>query len=351
MDFLETLIEKKLDAFPIGAWVPYYNDQLSPEWLQKLRGCGINFVPTNSVDPKELELLRAAGLKCLASDERVIYANVKTIRDISHWLPEYIDREEVLGTFVWDEPSPLMMRICGAINAEIQRVAPHTFGFINLHPTYSDQNEQRDGLTYEEYLEYFVQTASPRLICFDHYPFLKGKITEDYFINLQAIRDCCNRHGLEFWSFLQTCSFCENVTPTPAQVRWHAYTNIAYGAKGLFYFTYATVTHDHSSVFGPAMVDAEGNPTERYYIAQSIDGYIQSIGKTLLHLRHRGVMFFNFAQKSTQEGFAGLRAVTGGAALVGCFEDDRSARYVFLVNLSQTDRAQYELCFESGRSS
>ena len=176
------------------------------------------------------------------------------------------------------------------------------------------------------------------MISFDHYPFLENKITEDYFYNLQAIRDCCNRHGLEFWSFIQTCRFLENVTPTPEQVSWQVFTNLAYGAKGLLYFTYATVTHDPATGFGPAMADTDGTLTPRYYAAQRVNRYLEEVGNTLLSLRHCGVKFYGYRCKDTAGAFAGLKDVAGGAALVGCFERENE-RYLLPVNLSEK-RAQ-----------
>ncbi len=343
----QEIIKNKLNDFPVGVWVPYYREQFSKEWLQKIYQCGVNFIPTNSPEEQELELIRKSGLKCIVSDDQVVYANVKTVYDIRSRLTQYMDREEVMGLFIWDEPSPLMMRICGTINDEVQHIAPHLFGFINLHPSYSDCQKQRDGLSYEEYLEFFVNTAHPKFICFDHYPFLDGKITEDYFYNLQCIRNCCNTHGLDFWTFIQTCSFGNNITPTDAQIKWHAYTNLAYGAKGLIYFTYATVTHDPDPNFGPALVDLKGDPTSRYYAAADINVYVRSIGKKLLSLSHRGVLFFNYPQESTaEEGFASIEKIEGGPVLAGCFEDENKDKYLFLVNLNQNAEEEFTLVFK-----
>ena len=140
---LEQIIEKKLGKFPVGAWVPYYKEQFSPAWLEKIKACGINFIPTKTPSPAELDAVAAAGLKSLVNDDRVTYASVKDMTKIKDWLAEYRDREDVFGLFVWDEPSPLMTKICGAINGEVQRVAPNLFGYINLHPTYSDRETQR----------------------------------------------------------------------------------------------------------------------------------------------------------------------------------------------------------------
>ena len=350
MNNFDEIILTKLGKFPIGAWVPYYREQLCPERLAAIRDCGINSVPTYTPDDEELSLAARAGLKCLVSDNRVTYANVENVSKIREWIPAYIHREEVLGMFVWDEPSPLMMRICGAINAEIQRVAPDTFGYINLHPTYSDPELQREGMTYEEYLEHFVSVASPKLLSFDHYPFLEGRITQDDFYNLQAVRDCCNRHGLEFWSFLQTCRFLDNVTPEPGQIAWQAYTNLAYGAKGLLYFTYATVTHDLPPRFGPALVDEAGNPTPRYYAAQKINAHLERIGRELLTLTHRGVKFFGYPEKDTAGEFAGLVSVSGGPALVGCFTGKEGKNYLLPVNLRDDAPSALTLTFEGGRT-
>ena len=119
---LEQIIEKKLGKFPVGAWVPYYKEQFSPAWLEKIKACGINFIPTKTPSPAELDAVAAAGLKSLVNDDRVTYASVKDMTKIKDWLAEYRDREDVFGLFVWDEPSPLMMKICGAINGQVQRV-------------------------------------------------------------------------------------------------------------------------------------------------------------------------------------------------------------------------------------
>ncbi len=338
----DAIIKEKLQGFPVGVWVPYYPSQFSPEWLAGIRECGINFVPCS---PEEVPAVAAAGIKCLVGDDRVTYVNIGDFTHIAEWIKPLAGNKDIIGMFVWDEPSPAMQRMCGAINTEIQRVLPEFFGYINLHPSYSD-DEQRNGMTYEEYLENFVAHASPKLLSYDHYPFLNGdKLTDDYFYNLQAVRDCCNRHGLEFWTFIQSCSFLENRTPSPEDMAWQAFTSLAYGAKGLLYFTYATVTHDKKPHFGPAMVDKEGRRTDRWYAAQKINAFLKEHGSTLLGLKHEGVMFFGWPEQSTVQSFGGLKGAEGGSVLVGCFTA-ADGKYLLPVNLDLKRAADVVLVFE-----
>ncbi len=330
----QNIIDKKLGAYPIGAWVPYYKEELNAQTLKRIRECGINFVPTLSCEKEELELIEKAGLRALVSDERVTYANVSNISKIDEYVGEYADSSAVLGVFVWDEPSPTMMDVCGLINRQVQKNRPDCFGYVNLHPNYSDCASQRDGLTYAEYLDYFVEHCEPKMLSFDHYPFYyDGFHADEYFDNLAAIRTCCDKHGLDFWSFLQSSSFCKNPIPTENELRFQAHTNIAYGAKGLLYFTYRQVVHEDG--FGYALVDKEKKITELYGYAQSINKQVEAVGKTLLKLTHKGVAFFGdkYINRSTVKPDFTLE---GGNFVVGVFSCG-TRKYAYVVNLSFSD--------------
>ena len=110
------IIKTKLGQFPIGAWVPYYDNNLNQEYFAEMKECGINFIPTNDCKKEKLDLISSAGIKLMVNDDRVTYANVTGIAKVKDYLSEYANREDVLAIFVWDEPSPTMMDICGVIN-------------------------------------------------------------------------------------------------------------------------------------------------------------------------------------------------------------------------------------------
>lgn len=334
------IIKEKLGKFPVGAWVPYYKEGLTLSALERIRESGINFIPTITCSEEELSLIACAGLKALVNDDRITYANVTEIGNICSRVEEYADKEGVLGVFVWDEPTPTMMDVCGAINKQVQKNREDIFGYINLHPDYSDRQNQRDGLSYAEYLEYFVAQCSPRLISYDHYPFYSdGFHGREYFENLAAIRACCNKHGLDFWTFLQSTSFGENVIPSEAQLRFQANTCLAYGAKGLLYFTYTQVIHEDN--FGHALENRFGEKTELYEYAKKINAKIEKIGTDLLDADHAGVRFFGekYGEYSTVETDF---SVSGGDFLAGIFSLG-GKRYIYLVNLDFVREAEAEI--------
>ncbi len=281
-------MSEKLGGFPIGVWVPYYRSDFSVDYLKEIRSCGVNFVPSISSGEEERKAIAAAGLKVLLNDDRVTYCNVTGIGRLKEWLSEYTQDENVIGIFVWDEPSPAMMRICGAINETVQSICPETFGFINLHPEYSDREKQRDGKTYEEYLDFFVKTCAPKVICYDNYPFYKdGFHADSFFSNLSDIAACARKNGLPFWAFIQSASFGENIKPSAAQMRFQVFATLAYGGQGILYFTYKEVVHEKG--FGAGLLDREGKKTDLYFCAKEINADVSKMGNLLLSLKHTGV--------------------------------------------------------------
>ena len=144
MNNFNEIIKAKLGAFPIGAWLPYYKKDLNADYLKGVRESGINFIPTTDCGKEELDLVLSSGLKALVNDDRVTYSNITGINRVGEWTGEYADKEGVIGVFVWDEPSPAMMDICGAINKQVQLYHENIFGYINLHANYSDRVSQRD---------------------------------------------------------------------------------------------------------------------------------------------------------------------------------------------------------------
>lgn len=336
MNDFNKFIFEKTGKFPIGAWVPYYRDALKQERLRVIAESGINFLPTITCGKAERDMLSKAGLKILVNDDRVTYCNVTGIGKVEEWLSEYMDDPDIMGVFVWDEPSPTMMRLCGAINQTIQQACKNTFGFINLHPEYSDKKLQRDGLSYEEYLEFFIKSCSPKVICYDNYPFYEdGFHDKSFFYNLSAIRNLAKKHSLPFWAFIQSSSFGKNVMPTKAEMLFQINAIIAYGAQGYLYFTYGEVVHENG--FGSGLVDKNGNKTELYSSAKQINEYITENSKILLSLEPLGVRFYGKYEKYSDYN-ADFSGKVNGNVLLG-FLKGETQNYVYAVNTDFADRA------------
>jgi hypothetical protein len=299
-----------------------------------MKECGINFIPTNDCKKEELDIISNSGIKLMVNDDRVTYANINSIVSVKDYLKEYISRDDVLSVFIWDEPSPTMMDVCAVINKQVNKYGDDIFGYINLHPNYSDQQLQRDGLTYAEYLQYFVDTCKPKVISYDHYPFYKDKIGHDkMFENLDEIRKCCNNNGLEFMTFIQSAEYFNHVLPTEEMLRYQVATSLAYGAKGILYFTYAQVIHDtNSECFGPAVLDKSGKRTHVYESIKQINREIQENGNLFMQLQHDGVVFISEDYKKLSTTSIDFE-VSCDQLLIGKFNLNGKS-YIYPVNLN-----------------
>lgn len=198
-----------------------------------------------------------------------------------------------------------------------------------------------------------MRIYKPQVLTYDHYPFLTetsvfagDRITEDYYINLEMIRSASVRYDTPFWLFVQTLAF--NGThrdPTEAEIRWQVNTSLAFGAKGIQYFTYWT-PEDGREKFGDAIIARDGSRTKHYAEVQAVNRELAELGPALMQLKSEGVLFSGKHQAAAEDsiaGFAPLEAVEGGAAVIGCFTDAEGLPALFVVNGSYEEAATVTL--------
>ena len=145
--------------------------------------------------------------------------------------------------FLRDEPSAGDFPALGRLVAYLRERDPAHLAYINLFPTYAN-NEQlgTEGDTvpaYREHLRQFIETVKPQLISYDHYHFFKHQDGEQYFLNLAMIRDAAFGAELPFLNIVQTSTVVDAWRlPNARELRWLVYTTLAYGGRGISYFTY-----------------------------------------------------------------------------------------------------------------
>ena len=145
--------------------------------------------------------------------------------------------------FLRDEPSAGDFPALGRLVAYLRERDPAHLAYINLFPTYAN-NEQlgTEGDTvpaYREHLRQFIETVKPQLISYDHYHFFKHQDGEQYFLNLAMIRDAAFGAKLPFLNIVQTSTVVDAWRmPNASELRWLVYTTLAYGGRGISYFTY-----------------------------------------------------------------------------------------------------------------
>jgi len=256
------------------------------------------------------------------------------------------------GHLLKDEPSAPEIDDLAFVKELYLRAAPEGLAYVNLFPRHAaPELLQAD---YAEYVEKFMRVYKPQVLSYDHYPFLDAgnthfagdRITEDYYANLETIRDASVRYDTPFWLFVQTLAF--NGThrdPTEAEIRWQVNTSLAFGAKGIQYFTYWT-PEDGREKFGDAIIGRDGKRTRHYGEAREINRELAALGPELASLKSAGVLFGGehpVAAVDSIDGFPPLEAIEGDAVVIGCFTDPDGLPALFVANGSYEDEAETTL--------
>ncbi len=200
---------------------------------------------------------------------------------------------------------------------------------------------------YATYLSRYLSVVRPPVLSFDHYPLLAGRaVTRDYFQNWATIRRYSLWANIPSWVFIQSVDFdgrkvglAPRRRPSRTDLLWQVNVSLAYGAKGIQYFTYWTPNNGASS-FGQALISKSGGRTPLYGHARSVNAYLRSMGRAMLPLRSEAVVH---ARRKPPLGAAPFRpdafarSVAGAPIIIGWFRrpgEGAKFRYLLAVNAS-----------------
>lgn len=313
------------------SWVPADGDA-----LEEIRDCGFNLA--GFVAPEALDAVHGAGLKAIVSYPPLHVSDDKVDRDqaeIDKHVAEIVDRVRkhpaVYGYYLRDEPNARMFPALGRHVEALRRAAPDARAYINLFPNYANAG-QLGTPTYEEHLEQYIREVKPSFISYDHYAIMDdGSLRDGYFQNLEAVRRAALAHDLPFWNIVLSNAHFRYAEPTEAALRFQAFTTMAYGGRGISYFTYLTPKHGNYRL---APIDPFGNKTPTWEMLRRVNLQIHALAPTLIQLRSANV----FHHPDVPEGCRGIETsrfvaqIAGDHLMVGEFEGPGGVPFVMIVN-------------------
>lgn len=167
---------------------------------------------------------------------------------------------------------------------------------------------------YEVYLNAFQHFFKPSFYCYDLYPIseisrlvfegIKNIVTnkEEGYINvfynaffekLELYSTMVRRYKRPFWNYMKSMCFLKqdkknndyNFSPPVLEqyLRFAAFSTLAYGAKGLLYWTYAPGQGNDEERYLSALTNWRGGRTATWYFAQKINTEIQNFKDIFLN--------------------------------------------------------------------
>ncbi len=210
---------------------------------------------------------------------------------------------------------------------------PQGTGYVKGTPLNSDFFFFINSSFYENYVSQWA-SKNPDMLSFDYYPFgHNGSIYEHTYRTLEIMRRQSLKHNLDLWSYMQTVGTESMRVPNEGEMRYNLYTNLAYGVKGIIYFTYGTPPIPG---FQDGLLNSNNEKTDKYYYAQQNNAELLQLGETLKQLTSLAVYHTGSTIPAATNRLPAKSAVqpTDNTApyIISYFEHQNGDPYVMIVN-------------------
>ena len=294
----------------------------------------------------------------------------------SRW---YMEKKAFGGISLKDEPSVNDYTSMGLATQALKELAPDKVTHSTLFPwgasagqfgidympneTYEEQWEM-----YEEYVSRYMREVDPKILAYDcyllfyenddllHPQTVRARAIKYAVKSLSLFRKTAKEHGIPFWVTVAPYNHLTRVQIPKKHFEWNVNLSLAYGAKGVQYYTYWTLMEHYSQDAltnhqYAGLVTLGGTPHNTYYSVQDVNRQIQAVDAVLMGSESIGLMQFGYPvlplpEEDVLESFGELKNITGGDALVGCFDHNgKNVYYIVhdsIVNGSQTFTVSFD---------
>jgi DNA-binding Lrp family transcriptional regulator len=331
---------------PVLAWYGIIPEETTLSRYKEMREAGIthNFTGFHNADAmqKALDIALKAGVKIIVSCPELEDEPEKTVK-------RFMKHPAVAGYFLRDEPSKADFKHLGEWARRIRAVDDKNFCYLNLLPNYASA-EQLGYNTYREYVKGFDQEVPLQLLSFDHYPVIGesgNSIRENWYENLEIFAAEAVLAKKPFWAFALAVAHDPYPIPTMAALRLQVYSNLAYGAQGIQYFTYWTPVSDTWN-FHHGPITADGKRTEVYDKIKDMSKEIKDLSHVFLGAKVQGVWHTGENIPTGTTRLTQLPDVvheletTGTGAVVSLIENNKK-KFLVIVNRDLTQKMKLRI--------
>ncbi len=336
-------------VMPVAGYERPRTELATQELFDEIKASGINILMSYPYDyqdsrlaeEKVLELAQGAGLGYLVKDSNLNHValnaddnslvdSVSTVDTVTmaKKIGNYSYFDSYLGNFVMDEPT--------LVNAEGKYFSPsnsndvrnfdhyrqitgqlnsyaNTSGYINLPAGVwfkksfgsgeGTGESWRYNLTaeniawYEQVVKEITEGGKAKILSFDRYLGGTGESAADcprYFLNLDIIREQAKASDIPFWEYAPVGEWTESGGSTSSNSKedmyWSVNTSLAFGAKGIQYFTLAEPIGYKDDGLTMGLYDYNGNKTAWYDYVAHMNQLIAAVDDILMRSENKGII-------------------------------------------------------------
>ncbi|MBR6472091.1 MAG: hypothetical protein IKS83_09865, partial [Victivallales bacterium] len=327
--------------------------------IRDIAECGIDFMVCVPNDRAMLDLFQKYGIGAVVNGVLPGWwggdghhaGKLQELNPIEKYLAaakEFQDHPAIWGIDIGDEPSALDFPYYGQVFACVAQNFPNQFPYLNLYPNYASVSEnnatqtvnQLGTPTYQEHIDRYCENVPADYICYDYYLYSAG--VQRHYENLRIVANACRATGRSLWIVLQVNSKNKEKWITENQLRFQAFSALAFGAENIIWACYSRAWW-HNQV-----LTDDGEKTQQYDKLKKANTEIHALADEYMRYRNVGTHFLGFIQNSTDlvkltqtpileslstEAFNDLQSKDGYGIIVGQMvprnaADDSSALFV-----------------------
>lgn len=270
--------------FPIKATYALYQPFINQRQVEWVKEAGFNIMGQR-LDEKDLDSLITVASR---NDIKVTAAtfSMNDFAKMPYFIKKYGDNPTVWGFSIADEPNASKFEELSRVQMDFNRLNPNQMPFYNLLPIVSPK--QLGAPDYFTYVSDFVKIVNPPFISYDKYPVMVDKnrgiyVEDNFYLTLETIAKVAKDSGRPFWAYILSTQHWKYPKAKKEYLRFHIFTNLAYGAQGLSYFTYLLPDFDRGiGDFSNAPIDSKGKRTDVWKMVRDVNKEVHNLTKVFL---------------------------------------------------------------------
>lgn len=335
-----------LPRFTLFGWVAPPADSTTPGRYAELADAGLNVTVLAWEDPgtlaanlPRLAYSEAVGVRNLLLDNRldvVHESDPGSLEVLDDIVRVYRDQPAFLGYYLGDEPSEDRFPRLAEWFRLLRERDPE-------HPAWNNlvgraMFPSRDAFL--EHLRRYVREVQPAVLCTDLYDHLETGDRGQFIENVAGTAQVARESGLPFWGILLLTKHGPFREVDDGLLAWQVAQWLAYGARGIGYFTYWTPAPDPRENWGDGMIRwGTGERTPHYDRVRALNRRVRPLGEALAGLAWLGT---EHAGGTPVGGTAftpdSLLASVEGRVTLGQFADAAGIPHVFVANRDSSAR-------------
>ena len=331
-------------GIPILAWIGPPEAETNEVRYRELADAGFthNFSGFSNIDAMEkaLNVAQATGIKQFVS--------IPELQSAPEMVAERFKGHPALaGYHLRDEPSAADFLALAKWVKQIQAIDPVHACYINLFPNYAN-GPQLGTPTYKEHLDRFIKEVPVPFISFDHYPVVGNSLRGEWYENLEQVSAAARAAKKPFWAFALAVAHNPYPIAEIEHLRLQVFSNLAYGAQGIQYFTYWTVKSPHWN-FHQAPIEVDGKRTVVYDRVKQVNSEIRGLAKVfkdaeVLRVGHTGKLPLGTRAFEPALPIKALKTGESGAVVSTLAKGDQLA--LVIVNRDLRSNMPLEVIFD-----